>query len=294
MKIIVPRPFVPADITCSLALTETQWTAGTAAIGDRRYVLPGYDLYEAVAVTADDPVTGAALTVPTWVKVGKVNRFAMFDGWIGHASQGAGGISVSFAPTGVVGNGLALFAIEGDSVSVTVTDPVDGAVYSQTVELVDNSGIGNWSDYFFNPISRITDLVMTDLPLYGSATVAVDIAGVAACGEMILGLVTDLGITVLGTNVAILDFSRKDRDTFGNAILIQRAFANRLSYPVKVATPQVAAVVRALAERRALPTVFIGNESHPETIAYGFFRDFGLVLSGPTVSDCTIEVEGLI
>lgn len=294
MKIIVPRTFVPADITSSPALSETIWAAYTAAIGDRRYITPSYDLYEAVAVTTDDPVAGAAKDVPTWVKVGKVNRFAMFDGLIDHATQSATGILVSFAATGFVANGLALFGVSGDSVTVTVTDPIDGEVYNRTIDLVDNSGVASWSDYFFSPITFVRDVVLTDLPLYGSAIIEVAIAGVASCGEMIIGAVTDIGITNYGTAIGILDFSRKDRDIFGNAILIQRTFASRVSYQAKVFTAQIAAVVRTLAERRAVPTVFIGSELHPETIVYGFFRDFGIVLSGPNVSDCTIEVEGLI
>jgi len=32
---------------------------------------------------------------------------------------------------------------------------------------------------------------------------------------------------------------------------------------------------------------------NPETIVYGYYRDFDIVLSNPSLSNGTIEVEGL-
>jgi uncharacterized protein (DUF2141 family) len=52
-------------------------------------------------------------------------------------------------------------------------------------------------------------------------------------------------------------------------------------------------VQKALADIRTTPTVFIGDPNRPETIVYGFYRNFNIVLSTPSISDCTIEVEGL-
>ena len=294
MKIINPRPFVPANITTSVTLTETLWTAGTSTLGQRRYVLPDYDLYEVVAAsTTDDPVTGAALSVPTWVKVGKVNKFAAFDNILGHAMTGTD-LTVSIAPDGSVTNGLALFGISATTASVTVTDPTDGVVYTRDLDLVDNSAVFDWGGYFFSPVIMKPDQVLVDIPLYGTATVAIATTGAAQIGEIVLGNVTTLGITGYGSQVNILDFSRKDRDTFGNAILIQRAYADRVTYDGKLMTATVAWVRRVLAARRATPTVYIGSENHLGTVAFGFFRDFTITLSGPNVSDCTLEIEGLI
>ncbi|CAB5555439.1 Uncharacterised protein [Pseudomonas putida] len=51
---------------------------------------------------------------------------------------------------------------------------------------------------------------------------------------------------------------------------------------------------RLLAELRATPVVWIGEESYEATILFGFYKDFQIVFSGPTVSDCSITVEGVI
>jgi hypothetical protein len=294
MKIITPRAFDPAKITTTnLPLSETLWTAGTVAAGTRRYVLPSYDLYEAAASTADDPVTGAAKDPATWTKVGKVNRFAAFDNILGNPATGTGMV-ISIAPDGSVTNGLALFGLSGASATVTVVDPTDGPVYSRVLALLDDSGVFDWGSYFFSPVIAQPDHVLTDLPLYGTATVALTMTGAGAVGEMVLGQVTDLGVTGFGTQVNILDFSRKDRDTFGNAILIRRAYADRVTYDGTVLTARAAYVRRMLAAVRAVPTVYIGSDGRLETVVFGFFRDFTITLSGPVVSDCSLEVEGLI
>jgi hypothetical protein len=294
MKIIRPRAFDPAKITTTnLPLSETVWAAGTVAAGTRRYVLPSYDLYEAAASTADNPVTGAAADPATWTKVGKVNRFAAFDNILGNPSTGTG-IAISLAPDGSVTNGLALFGLSGATATVTVVDPTDGPVYSRVLSLQDDSGVFDWGTYFFSPVIAQPDHVLTDLPFYGTATVTLTMTGAGAVGELVLGQVTDLGDTGFGSQVNILDFSRKDRDTFGNAILIRRAYADRVTYDGKVLTARAAYVRRILASVRAVPTVYIGSEQHPETVVFGFFRDFTITLSGPMVSDCSLEVEGLI
>ena len=294
MKIISPRAFDASSITTNIPLTETAWAAGTYTLGTRRYVLPTYDLYEVVvASTTDEPTDGYAKDVKTWDRVGKVNRYACFDGNIGSVMTGTD-LDMEIAPGSVIMNGMAFFNLSGAGVRVTVTDPVDGVVYDETTTAIDNSGIANWFDWYFSPILPKPAGTLTDLPLYGSATVRIRITGAFTLGELVLGTLTEIGTTGYGTQISIIDFSRKDRDTFGNAIVIRRAFANLVTYAVKVQTNRVAFVRDLLADRRATPTVYIGSDNHPATVVFGFYRDFTITLAGPSSSDCSIEVEGLI
>lgn len=295
MKIITPRAFDPTKITTNVPLTETAWTAGTYGLGNRRYDPATYDLYEVVvASTTDSPTAGYAKDPKTWDRVGKVNRFACFDNIVGHPTTGTD-IDITIAPDGTLTNGIAAFSVSGGgTLRITVTDPTDGVVYDQSYDLVDNSGIGSWYDWYFAPIVRNQDQAFIDLPLYASASIRVRISGAASVGELVLGQVTEIGDALYGTQVGILDFSRKDRDTFGNAVLIQRAFSKRVTYSTHIPTPRIAYANRVLSDRRALPTVYIGSVSHPGTVTYGFFRDFTVTLAGPSSSDCSIEVEGLV
>jgi hypothetical protein len=56
----------------------------------------------------------------------------------------------------------------------------------------------------------------------------------------------------------------------------------------------VSAVQKLLADIRTTPTVFIGEDDKPETVVYGFYKQFNIVISTPSISDCSIEVEGLV
>lgn len=294
MKIITPRAFVSGEITTNVPLTETAWTAGTYGLDTRRYDPATFDLYQVVvATTADSPTDGFAKDPKTWDRVGKVNRFACFDQIVGNAMTGTD-LDMTIAPNGEVTNGLAIFNASGSAVRVTVTDPTDGVVYDRNVSLVDNSGIGSWFDWYFAPVITSPDFVLLDLPLYASASIRIRINGAFSIGELVLGRVVELGTVGYGTQVGILDFSRKDRDTFGNAILIRRAFANLATYAASILTDRVGYVRRILSDRRATPTVFIGSENRPETIVYGYYRDLTITLAGPVASQCSIEVEGLV
>lgn len=297
MIIVQPIPVTPAMLTAS-NVPETDaplWTAGTYSLGDQR--IYEHRVYEViVASTTDRPDLGAAASPPTWIDLGATNRFKMFDEIISTQTVQASEIDVSVEPSTVI-NAAAFFGLSGNTITVTLTDPVEGEVYNQTRNLQDNTLIVNWYAYFFEEISFRSDVVFLDLPSYGSATLrAVLDAGTddAKIGEMIVGKQRDLGVTNFGTSVSIIDYSVKNTDEFGNTIITQRAFSKRADYDVTVETGSVAAIQRALADIRTTPTVFVGDENRSETVVYGFYKQFNIVLSTPSVSDCSIEVEGLV
>ena len=248
-----------------------------------------------VATTTDRPDLGAVASSPTWLDLGSTNRYKMFDEIISTQTSNTGTIEVTITPNEVV-NAVAFFGIYGSEITVEMDDPTEGIVYSSTKQLQDNTLIVDWYSYFFEPISYISDAVFLDLPSYGSADILVTIdAGAedAKCGEMIIGKQRALGVTNFGSAVSIQDYSRKERDQFGNTIIVQRAYSKRADYDVTVETNSVAAIQKVLADIRTVPTVFVGEENKPETIVYGFYKQFNIVLSTPSISDCSIEVEGL-
>lgn len=298
MKMIPPIEVTAAKLTATnVAITETEWTAGTYATGVQRYV--GTDLYEVVADpnTTDEPTAGAAALPPTWIKLGKVNRFRMFDSIIGDVTtQDGSTIDVTVTPGEVV-NAVALFETVANTVQVIVDDPTEGEVYNETMSMNDDTGIGDWYSYFFEPINRRTDAVFTDLPNYSAATVQVIIvnsAGDAVCGELFVGRQVTIGATLLNTETGIEDFSRKERDQFGRFVIVERRFAKTANFDIYLTNAQVNLAKKKLEERRAKATVYIGDETKAETIIVGFYRDFNALRTGPLSTEMTLEIEGLI
>jgi hypothetical protein len=295
MRIIKPVEITPAILTSSNVPENDYpaWTAGTYAQGDRR--IYQHRIYEVLAeTTTDSPTAGVGKSPPTWLDLGATNRWRMFDDKVGSLTERAGSIAVDLQPGAVI-NSVALFNLLGRSATVTFTDPSEGVVYQRTVSLVD-AGVSNWYEWFFSPIGRQTDFVLLDLPAYGGASLSVTVENnteTAACGHLVMGRQADIGVALYGTSVGITDYSRKESDAFGNSVVIQRAFSKRAEFDVMVETPAVSAVQRLLASIRAQPVVWIGAEGYESTFLFGYYRDFQISISGPTVSDATITVEGL-
>lgn len=300
MRLIKPVEITPAKLVSS-NVPETDfpaWVSTTSYPIDTKVIL-NHHVYQALAAVPAGVTPGAEVvteaTPAKWQDLGSTNRWRMFDNKVESLTTNPGTIVVTIKPGAVV-NSLALFNLQGKSVTVSVVDPIEGEVYRKEVSLVD-AGVTNWYDWFFEPVGIRTDVVVLDMPAYGSANVVVTIdagAEVAAVGHLVIGAVKQIGTALYGSAVGITDYSRKTTDVFGNTVVVQRSFSNRAEFDVSLDTSEVTRVRRLLAELRSTPVVWIGEESYEATILFGFYKDFQIVFSGPTVSDCSITVEGVI
>lgn len=274
------------------------WSStATYAIGNR--VMLDHQVWEAVAAVPAGVKPGAETVTSEnpakWQLIGATNRWRMFDDKLESLTTNPGTISVRIKPGSVV-NSIALFNMVGRSVLVEMIDPLEGVVYSKTTTLVD-AGVDNWYDWFFEPVGARADMVLLDLPAYGSADLIVTIdAGPeqAAVGHLVFGAQQVIGTALYGTSVGINDYSIKKVDDFGNTAVVRRSYSNRADFDIVLDTPAVGRVRRLLAEMRATPVVWIGEESYEATILFGYYKDFTLVFSGPSVSEGSITVEAII
>lgn len=295
MIIVNPVEITPAKFVSSTAVVSTRatWAVGTAYVtGNQVY----YNFKDWLAIANSIGVTPGT-DATKWTEIGASNRYAMFDGVINNVTTATSILNVRVTPGAVV-NAVSLFQVTANTVQVQVIDPVEGTVYDETKPMQDNTFVVDWYSYFFEPIAQLTDITFADLPAYGSADIRViadaGTGNPAIIGECVIGVQRTLGVTNFNTSVSIQDYSRKEADQFGNITVVTRPFAKRADYDVTVETAAVNFVQRALAEIRTTPTVFIGDPNRPETVVYGFYRNFNIVLSTPSISDCTIEVEGLV
>jgi hypothetical protein len=300
MNLVRPTYMTDALLT-STDVPETDyavyvaWT--TYATGTTIVVIATHKVYESLqdANTGNYPPDNTGGTTPWWLEIGATNAWKMFDTQVGTQTSQADGIVVETAPGRI--NSLALLNISAASVAITLTDPTDGVVYSETVSTVSASGINDWYAYFFEPIVRDSELVKLDIPAYSAATLKVEFIEVGetvACGMMVVGNKKLLGMTQWQPEISILDYSRKETDAFGNPTLIVRKSARLLNADIVLPTSYVNEVRKTLTDYRATPAVWAGDPDFQSTIIYGFYRSFSLVLSGPSTSDCNIEIEGLI
>lgn len=296
MIIIDPINIIPAMVVSNTATDETlpQWTAGTYSQGTQ--VIYNREIYEVLASsTADRPDLGVLKSPPTWLDVGAVNSWRMFDERIETQSTAETSLAVSIQ-TGSAVTAVSSFNVTAVSMTVRMTDPNDGVVFEETRLLAD-VGVSSWWEYFFKPIDRTSDVIFSDLPSYPLATIEVifsEPTGTAAVGFLTLGVQVELGMTLSGVSAGIIDYSRKTTDEFGRTTIVRRGFSKRAEYDVAVDTEQTGRVQRILAGVRSKPVVWIGDKNKEATIVIGFFRDFNINVRGVCMSDATISVEGLV
>ena len=299
LSFIPPIDVTPAKLTVTnipmpdATVGEVEWAVGTTyALGARVVVSADLSLYESLQA---GNVGKAPITNPLWwVKVSAVNRYRMFDNVNSSQSTRSGLIDVSVTPGAIV-NALALLNISAQTVRVRMTDPTDGVVFDKTYTMQAPPNFALWWNYYFDPISTKTDLFVM-LPSYSQATIRVEItnSGIAKCGVMIIGSAIPIGDGVeYGASLGIQDYSRKERNDFGDVILVERSFTKRANYRMLVPNSQRAGISRLFAQYRAKPSLWIGVEGEEDTYIYGIYKDYQFIIEFTEHSVLTLDLEGL-
>lgn len=278
----------------SLSETYQAWASGTTyAMADRVLLASTHKIYESIQAgnTNHDPAADLLLETPLWWKiVGATNRWAMFDQLAGQQTSQTTDIEITVQPGRI--DSVAFINVDVETITIEM---LDGAtvVYSRTLDMsLDN--VFDWFEYFYEPIVRKTDAVLTDLPVYGSATIHITLtSGIAGCGEILFGMKRFLGEMLWKPKVGVLDYSRKEVDEYGNPQIVRRRFAKLMDCALFIKNPMVDEVHRLLTELRATPVVWDGSDIFTSTAVFGFYRDFDVQIESPAGSHCSLTIEGM-
>jgi len=296
MKFVVPITVDDSNLTTNVTNDYSTWSAGTIALGQRR--VEGEIVYEVVEspTTTDQPSVGAAKAVPTWIVIGYANIWRMWREGTDSTSEKVDDIEVSVEiPTVVTTVGV--LGVDAVSVTVQLNDPVEGIVYDETLDVAD-IGVPDWWEYFFTSYERQNALIFENLPAYFGTGVTVDIMVTAASpsdtvsvGRVVIGRSVDAGRSLAGINSRNVTFSQKVRDEFGGLTLVNRRTIRVVDFPVMIPQANTDPIQRIAAELAVTPTLFIGDSSKPETIVFGVFESFDIIINGLSVVECNISVE---
>jgi hypothetical protein len=305
MRVLIPFAVLDANlISTSIAENDfAVWSSGTSySIGDKVISTVTHRIYEALqASTAVDPTTDVA-DPPYWLNIGATNRWKAFDKTISDPVTVADGVTTIVYELGAFGipsNSVTLFGLKGRVASVVVDDATDGEVYNRDISLIDNALVNDWFSYFFQPARVKTEAIFESIPPYANADYTITVEDTSSeepeLGQIVLGQEYTLGTTGYGTSVSIEDFSRKERDAFGNAIIVERPFAKLIDFDFTVNTNEARRAAILLETVRAVPAVYYSGPETEKygTTVYGFFRSWSINLDGPNISNVTLEVEGL-
>ena len=308
MKFIRPTKITDAMLTSS-SLPEDDcplWDAATSyTVGTLVRRAETHRIYENLiaGINAQTPENTLADASPRWLEVSPTNRWAMFDAQIGTASTASDSLTVTLLPGRM--NSLAMLEVNASTVTVTLT--VSGnVVYTSSLNMTSGNSVGNWYQYFYEPVYQqdtvvITDLVdaaLLDIPAYSEGILTVTLSrpgGTVSCGVLVVGLYANLGTTQYSPSIGITDWSRKENDAFGNPIIVKRKYSKRMSANVDVISAQVDSVARVLAQYRSTPVVWVGAGSiYTSMVIFGFYKDWDMTIDNYSQAALSLQVEGMV
>ena len=294
LQVIKTLPVLPGHLLASSVAEDDApaWGAAqTYAEGDR--VLHDHAVFESVQAGNTGHPPGQALD--WWSRIGPANRWRAFD--LSSSTQTLLGASSWFVlQPGQPISHVSLLNLSG--VASARVRLLDGAqsIYDQTLSATVLMSESSWYAWTFEPREPLGELVFSGLPAHMTAQLRVEIEGssAAAVGVIAYGTQREIGKGVrYGARIGIQDFSRKERNAYGDTHLVQRAFAKEASFTVIVPNSEVSNVYALLASLRATPCLWIGAEHLRLTTLWGFYRSFTTTISHAQDSELAIELEGL-
>ena len=297
LLVVRPIAITPAMLV-STDVPETdyaEWDAGTTyAVGDRVIVAAQHKVYQ--SAIAGNVGKNPATDLTAWLEVGATNRWKPYDKSVSSQVVQANAISYRIKPEQAVTSVGVLNITGGTSLRVRMIHATFGTVYDKTLSLSRTPVAPGWWMWFFGERRTPTQALLVDLPSYPTAEILIDVTGTAelAVGVIVLGQIRQFSLGVrMGARVGIQDYSRKEKNDFGDVMVVERAFAKRASFSMLITSDEVDSFHQFLSEVRATPCLWIGSQCYESTTVYGFYKSFDIVISYFNYSDCELELEGL-
>ncbi len=231
-----------------------------------------------------------------WVKISATNRWKMFDLQTTSQTINTDSVDVTLAGVSFV-DSIAALNLDGATIRIIGKDQFDVSFYDVTTSLVSTEGIYDPYTYFFSPIVKLTDLVVTNVPIYSLATYQVIITNtgsLAKSGTLLIGKAIEVGGTEYGMRIGITDYSIKSsQNEFGDFTITERAYSKNMTLTTSVENNQVNSLVNTFNNFRATPLVWIGSDQFSASFIYGFYKDYGVIVQYVTHSRIQFEIEGL-
>lgn len=296
LRIVPPLPVTDGVLLATDVPESTYpaWNSGTTyALEDRVHIAATHKVYEALTAHTNKP---PASNPADWAEVGPTNRWALFDRSNSTQTAQSTSFYYSLAPSGAF-NAAGLLNITGGlSIRWRVTHATLGTLLDETDSLASLPAQAGWWEWYYGERRGPTLAIRTDLPGVVGAELRIDVTGTSAlaAGVFLFGQAKELGFLVQqGARVGIQDYSRKETNEWGDAVLVQRAFAKRASFEVPVTAPLVDEAVQFLSLYRAIPCLFIGGGRYESTTVYGFLKDWDVAITYSTHSVLSLQLEGL-
>lgn len=176
-RVLVPLLIADATFGAGTSIVEpaageTAWvSAGSYTLGDERIRATTHRVYEAVQ-THTGRTALPELDEAYWKEIRPTLRWAPFDDYSNTKAKTVTTLTYVLNPGFL--NGLALYGLEGESITITVkTGPGGTVVYTYTGELYEQA-VGLY-ELLFSPLRQLTQISFDDIPLTPASEVTITI-----------------------------------------------------------------------------------------------------------------------
>lgn len=301
MIVIPPVPLTATNTTSTVpepSAGEVVWVSNQAytkgAVVIRTQTHRRYEAISDVTSTVApeaDPIR--------WLDIGPTNKFAMFDNLRSMATTAAGSMTITITPNRRI-DSLALMGLQAQNVKVWMT--VGGStVWGPFNRNMSGRNTTTWSQYFFGEFKYLPTLLFQDLPPYSAGTIHIEIttdpALKVACSEVIVGSKTYLGAAQYDAVSDSLNFSKIERDEFGNSLLRQRRTVPKARVTTLVNKGNVNRIREARTDLNAVPALWSALDDNYEDpyfeslFIYGIYKQFEIDISHPSMATVNLELE---
>lgn len=259
--------------------------------GDEIISLSTHRRYRATTNTLDTPEAGSLKVPPTWTDIAPTNKYSAFSTYIHNRTESQSDIFFEFQ--GINSDSIALFGmVNAESLELRGYNSSGDVIYTNDLILLDSESVD-----VFGEIRLLDSIVITgidsDVVRISVKLIKGDEQSTVAVGRIVVGKALEIGVSQYGASLSIEDFSRRERDEFGNFTVSQRSTAKNINFDVKIDKQKVNAVFRLLSELTTIPCVWLGDDNDAALQVYGFYSDYTHNIDYPSITSATISVEGL-
>jgi len=185
---------------------------------------------------------------------------------------------------------------DGDSITADYTK----AIIKRNINGRD-FGVNTFADYFYLPFQEKTRAIVTDLEWLPNATLRLTFTGTSEegtkIGTLVTGLVSDLGITLMGTSLSFEDRSKIKNDEFTNTRKVLRYGHIRvLKGKVLFHDNDFDLTAQKINQIIGRNILFVPDESDKfsEMSNIAYIENFEMPIENPVIFDSTITLIGVV
>ncbi|MBZ2208468.1 hypothetical protein [Massilia soli] len=230
-----------------------------------------------------------------WTDYGPTNRWAMFDAEISTQTTLSVPLTVVMQPGAFTD--LYFDGLDASTIAVTVKDsPSGNVVYSYSGSL-EGSEPSDYDEYFFDPFSPRTDLLLSGIEQYNSAelTYTLSSSTPVKCGVVAIGSLINFGPVLQGAKAKPKTYSYIKTDDLGVTKIVRRKATTDLSLTALVDRADANRVLSTMEAMLDIPAFWMASSKDD----LRGLRRFGLA-SGelsydhPTHCILSLTVQGIL